>query len=131
VTAFETSGEATNLSCPSFACTKPFSRVPRRGRPERLDERATQRIDDPGRKSRRLHRLRRVQTTFYGTLPNPVAFVTGLYQHVLQRAPDNGGLTRWVHQITSGAMSFADVALGFSQSARIHLGFQRPRSTNG
>jgi hypothetical protein len=55
------------------------------------------------------------QTT-YGSLNN-TQFVTLLYQNVLGRAPDSGGLAFWVGQLDSGAMTRGQVMLGFSESA--------------
>ena len=54
------------------------------------------------------------QTT-YGSTTNS-EFVTLLYNNVLDRAPDAGGLAHWVGQLGSGALSRAEVVLGFSQS---------------
>ena len=45
------------------------------------------------------------------------AFVTQLYQNVLGRAPDSGGLSYWVGALTIGAMNRAGVLIGFSESA--------------
>jgi len=53
------------------------------------------------------------QTTYAG-LDN-TQFVTRLYQNVLGRAPDQGGLTSWVRSLNAGA-SRAEVVLGFSES---------------
>ena len=53
------------------------------------------------------------QTT-YGSLNNS-AFVTQLYQNVLHRAPDAGGLAFHVGNLNNG-MARADVLVGFSQS---------------
>jgi Ca2+-binding RTX toxin-like protein len=54
--------------------------------------------------------------TVYGALDN-AGFVTLLYNNVLHRAPDAGGLANWVGFLTSGAMTRAQVVLGFSESA--------------
>ncbi len=51
----------------------------------------------------------------YGGLDNE-GFVTLLYQNVLDRAPDAGGLAGWVAALNDG-QSRAQVVLGFSQSA--------------
>ena len=51
----------------------------------------------------------------YGALDN-AAFVTLLYQNVLHRAPDAGGLSGWVNSLDAGN-SRASVLLGFSQSS--------------
>ena len=50
----------------------------------------------------------------YGDLDN-TDFVTLLYRNVLDRAPDQRGLDRWVGELDSGT-SRAEVVLGFSQS---------------
>jgi Ca2+-binding RTX toxin-like protein len=50
----------------------------------------------------------------YGTTNN-TQFVTLLYQNVLERAPDAGGLATWVGSLNSGA-SRASVVVGFSES---------------
>jgi hypothetical protein len=51
----------------------------------------------------------------YGNLDN-THFVTLLYNNVLHRAPDQGGLDNWVGLLTSGQDSRAQVVLGFSDS---------------
>ena len=51
----------------------------------------------------------------YGALDN-TQFVTLLYNNVLNRAPDAGGLAAWTTAMTNG-MSRAEVVQGFSQSA--------------
>lgn len=55
------------------------------------------------------------QTTYGAT--NNTEFVTLLYNNVLDRAPDAGGLAHWVGQLNSGALTRAQVVLGFSQSS--------------
>jgi serralysin len=50
----------------------------------------------------------------YGALDN-TGFVTLLYQNVLGRAPDAGGLTGWLNALDAG-QSRAQVVQGFSQS---------------
>jgi Ca2+-binding RTX toxin-like protein len=54
------------------------------------------------------------QTT-YGETTN-AEFVTLLYNNVLDRAPAPSGLDWWTAQLDSGAMTRAEVVLGFSQS---------------
>ena len=44
------------------------------------------------------------------------SFVTALYQGILGRAPDQGGLSYWVGLLGSGRARFDDVAAGFYQS---------------
>lgn len=51
----------------------------------------------------------------YGALNNS-QFVTLLYQNVLGRAPDAGGLASWVQALNAGT-SRADVVVGFSDSS--------------
>jgi hypothetical protein len=51
----------------------------------------------------------------YGGLDN-AGFVTLLYQNVLHRLPDQGGLDNWVGLLNSGQDSRAQVVLGFSES---------------
>ncbi len=53
--------------------------------------------------------------TRYGTTTNE-QFVTLLYNNVLERAPDAAGLSGWVSQLTSAAMTREEVVLGFSES---------------
>ena len=50
----------------------------------------------------------------YGSLDD-TQFVTLLYNNVLHRAPDPGGLSFWLNQISTGT-SRSDVVLGFSES---------------
>jgi serralysin len=50
----------------------------------------------------------------YGAV-NDVQFVTLLYNNVLERAPDSGGLNYWVNVLSGGA-SRADVVVNFSES---------------
>jgi len=52
----------------------------------------------------------------FGANPDPTAFVTALYQNILGRGPDTPGLTGWLNALTSGQLSFAQVALGFTES---------------
>jgi Domain of unknown function (DUF4214) len=51
----------------------------------------------------------------YGNLDN-TQFVTLLYQNVLGRAPDPGGLAFWVGQLNGGILTRGQVMLGFSES---------------
>ncbi len=58
-------------------------------------------------------------TSTYGninTLSN-TQFVTLLYNNVLDRAPDSGGLATWVNALNAGTLSRVDVLLNFSDSA--------------
>lgn len=43
-------------------------------------------------------------------------FVTLLYANVLNRAPDNGGLSYWVSALDAGTMTRPEVVVGFSES---------------
>ena len=52
----------------------------------------------------------------YGDADNR-AFVTLLYDNVLDRAPDDRGLANWTGRLDRGEMSRAQVVLGFSESA--------------
>ena len=52
----------------------------------------------------------------YGT-PDNSGFTTLLYNNVLGRQPDSGGLATWTEEMDSGK-SRADVVLGFSESRR-------------
>jgi photosystem II stability/assembly factor-like uncharacterized protein len=55
----------------------------------------------------------------YGALNN-TQFATLLYQNVLKRQPDAGGLAAWVGALDAG-MSRGDAMLGFSESAEFKL----------
>lgn len=44
-------------------------------------------------------------------------FVTKLYENLLDRSPDTGGLQSWVNALNSGQISRADVLVGFTSSA--------------
>lgn len=52
----------------------------------------------------------------YGATSNE-AFVTLLYDHVLNRLPDSSGLANWTNALNSGRMTRAEVVIGFSESA--------------
>jgi hypothetical protein len=52
----------------------------------------------------------------YGPLGD-VAFVELVYRNVLDRAPDDGGLSHWMAQLDSGALDRGGVMLAFSDSA--------------
>ena len=51
----------------------------------------------------------------YGQLGD-TAFVELVYENVLGRAPDGGGLAHWITQLTSGAVDRGGLMLGFSDS---------------
>jgi Ca2+-binding RTX toxin-like protein len=55
----------------------------------------------------------------YGALSN-TAFVTTLYNNVLNRAADSAGLNSWISQLNSGTSREA-VVLGFSESAEFQI----------
>jgi sugar lactone lactonase YvrE len=54
--------------------------------------------------------------TRYGSLSNS-AFVKLIYQNVLGRAPDSGGLGYWTGQLDSGTKTRGQVMVGFSESS--------------
>lgn len=53
----------------------------------------------------------------YGQNTSDTAFITALYQNVLSRGPDAGGLAGWQQRLADGSWSRPDVLLGFSESA--------------
>ncbi|OOY27724.1 hypothetical protein BMI90_10960 [Thioclava sp. L04-15] len=55
------------------------------------------------------------QTLYQDT--NDTEFLTLLYQNVLDRPPDNGGLSWWLDQLEAGTKSREEVVVGFSESA--------------
>jgi len=59
----------------------------------------------------------------YGATTNR-QFVTLLYNNVLDRAPDAGGLAGWINQLDSGAMTRAEVVIGFSESPEFRANTQ-------
>ncbi len=59
-------------------------------------------------------------TQTYGGLNN-TQFVTLLYNNVLDRGPDQGGLAHWVGQLDTSAATRADILYGFSESPE-HIG---------
>ena len=52
-----------------------------------------------------------------GANPTNLAFAKSMYQHVLGRAPDQGGLAWWVDQLDSNTRTRSDVLVGFSESS--------------
>jgi hypothetical protein len=52
----------------------------------------------------------------YGSSVSTDQFVTLLYQNVLHRLPDSGGLSAWKGALDAGAQSRAQVLAGFSES---------------
>jgi Ca2+-binding RTX toxin-like protein len=65
----------------------------------------------------------------YGALDN-THFVTLLYNNVLHRAPDAGGLANWVNLLTSGQDTRAQVVIGFSESPE-HITNTAPHIDSG
>jgi serralysin len=55
--------------------------------------------------------------TLYGANSTDTVYVTGIYQNVLHRAPDAGGLQFWLDAINVHAQSRSAVLIGFSESA--------------
>ncbi len=51
-----------------------------------------------------------------GASPSNSQLVTGLYQHVLGRAPDQSGLEYWVAQMDDNALSSSDLLISFAES---------------
>jgi len=52
----------------------------------------------------------------YGTNVSNEQFVTLLYQNVLHRGPDSGGMTAWKGALDAGAQTRSQVLAGFSES---------------
>jgi hypothetical protein len=65
----------------------------------------------------------------YGALDN-TGFVSLLYNNVLHRAPDAGGLAYWVSLLNTGQDSRAQEVVGFSESAE-HIGNTAPHIDHG
>jgi Ca2+-binding RTX toxin-like protein len=65
----------------------------------------------------------------YGALDN-TGFVSLLYNNVLHRAPDAGGLAYWVSLLNTGQDSRAQEVVGFSESAE-HVGNTAPHIDHG
>lgn len=57
----------------------------------------------------------------YGSNPTDTAFITALYDNVLHRIPDPGGLTNWMNQLTAQVMTRPEVLVGFSESVENHI----------
>lgn len=55
--------------------------------------------------------------TLNGSNPASAELTASLYQHVLGRSPDQVGLSYWIGKLDSGAMSRAEVLMGFSESS--------------
>ena len=58
--------------------------------------------------------------TRYGLSPDDDEFLTGLYNNVLDRDPDEGGFEYWMGQLEGGA-SRSDVLASFSESEENQL----------
>ena len=54
--------------------------------------------------------------SLYGANPSNELFVTSLYLNALGRAPEIGGVSGWVSQIASGAVTRAQLLVQFSES---------------
>ncbi|MEM6679176.1 MAG: DUF4214 domain-containing protein, partial [Pseudomonadota bacterium] len=52
----------------------------------------------------------------FGSDPAPGVLVTGFYENVLERPPDAGGQAFWTQQVTSGAITTAELLIAFSES---------------
>jgi hypothetical protein len=48
--------------------------------------------------------------------PHDTAFVTALYENILNRAPDSAGLAYWVNNLATGAQDRAEVLISFTGS---------------
>jgi hypothetical protein len=60
--------------------------------------------------------------TTYGSNPSSLDFVTQLYQNILHRAPESGGLAYWTSVLDNKTASMADVLAGLSDSAENKAG---------
>ncbi|WP_075792218.1 DUF4214 domain-containing protein [Massilia putida] len=60
--------------------------------------------------------------TIYGSNPSNLDFVTHLYQNILHRAPEAGGLAFWTGVLDNKTASMADVLAGLSDSAENKAG---------
>ncbi|MGV6872556.1 DUF4214 domain-containing protein [Pseudochelatococcus sp. B33] len=58
----------------------------------------------------------------YGESISNAAFVDALYQNVLGRGGDEGGITYWNEELNSGRQSRTDVLIGFSESEENIIG---------
>lgn len=54
--------------------------------------------------------------SLYGASSSNGQFITALYLNVMGRAPDAGGYSHWVTQLTSGVQTRAQVLVAFSES---------------
>jgi hypothetical protein len=54
--------------------------------------------------------------TLYGSANSNTAFINTLYQNVLHRSADEGGLNYWLSELNAGSQSRASVLIGFSES---------------
>jgi hypothetical protein len=52
----------------------------------------------------------------YGNAPTNAEIVTGYYEHVLHRAPDQAGVAYWVQEMDAGHATAAEVLVDFSRS---------------
>ena len=56
----------------------------------------------------------------FGTNTSDQAFVTALYNNVLDRAPDAAGNASWLNALTNHILDRASVLVGFSESVENH-----------
>ena len=68
-------------------------------------------------------------TQLYGASPNSTTYVTGLYTHVLGRAPDAGGLAYWVG-LADGGLPSDQLLVSFATSAE-NVQLIGPHTSNG
>jgi hypothetical protein len=60
--------------------------------------------------------------TIYGSNPSSLDFVTKLYQNILHRAPEGGGLAFWTGVLDNKTAGMADVLSGLSESGENKAG---------
>lgn len=59
--------------------------------------------------------------SIYGASPTAYQFITKLYNNVLHRAPEQSGYDWWVNTVSTGAMSWSQALVGFSESQENQL----------
>ncbi|MBY4676805.1 DUF4214 domain-containing protein [Marinobacterium arenosum] len=59
--------------------------------------------------------------SLYGDNVDSEAFLTAVYNNVLHRDPDQGGLEWWLNEMTQGNHDYVSVLAGFSESAENQL----------
>jgi hypothetical protein len=70
------------------------------------------------------------KTAFGGSNPSVNTLVTKLYNNVLNRAPDAGGLAFWQEKLTTGGWTTADV-LGYFSTSQENVNNVTPLIANG